>query len=59
VTPKRIAVIDDDLHIRQVLAAALGDEGYETILLPNAQEAAAYLRTTVPDLIFLDIVGVS
>lgn len=52
---KRIAVIDDDPDIRALLAEALSDEGYETALLATAQEAAAYLRANVPDLIFLDI----
>lgn len=52
---QRIAVIDDDPTVRQLLSAALGDEGYEIALLPSAQEAATYLRSTVPDLIFLDI----
>lgn len=53
--PKRIAVIDDDLGVRRVLQAALEDEGYGTILLPTALEAAVSLSTTVPDLVFLDI----
>jgi hypothetical protein len=30
VTLKRIAVIDDDSHIRQILAAARDDEGYKS-----------------------------
>jgi CheY-like chemotaxis protein len=55
VARKRIAVIDDDPTIRELLDAALRDEGYEITLLPAAQEAATYLRTNVPDLIFLDI----
>ena len=52
---KRIAVIDDDPTIRALLSALLGDEGFKPVLLANAHEAAAYLRTSVPDLIFLDI----
>lgn len=53
--PKQIAVIDDDEAIRRLVEATLAEEGYEMLLLGSAEAAAAALRTTVPDLIFLDI----
>jgi CheY-like chemotaxis protein len=53
--PKQIAVIDDDGAIRRLVEATLSEEGYEMLLLGSAEAAAAALRTTVPDLIFLDI----
>ena len=53
--PKQIAVIDDDEGIRRMVEATLAEEGYSLLLLGSAAAAAEALRTTVPDLIFLDI----
>ena len=51
----RIAVIDDDADFRELMAEALGDNGWE--ILPSANPAGIYdlLRVTAPDLIVLDL----
>ena len=54
-TSKTIMVVDDDESILSFLSFSLKGEGYNVIEAGNAQRALATLKTTVPDLILLDI----
>lgn len=50
-----IAVIDDDLHINNMLCELLGREGYEVIRAFSGGEALAALEEKTPDLVLLDL----
>lgn len=50
-----IAVIDDDLHINNMLCELLTREGYEVVRAFSGDEALAVLEKTTPDLVLLDL----
>ncbi|MEN9937681.1 MAG: chemotaxis protein CheY [Chloroflexota bacterium] len=50
-----ILVIDDDPSIRDVVAAALDDEGYTVLSAANGAEALEVLEQIVPVLVLLDM----
>lgn len=50
-----IAVIDDDMHINDMLCELLQREGYEVIRAFSGGEALAVLEKTKPDLVLLDL----
>lgn len=52
---KKIAIIDDDSHINQVLREVLEREGYGVIQAWSGTEALMLLERTRPDLILLDL----
>jgi two-component system response regulator CssR len=51
----RIAVVDDDANIRQIVCAYLQKEGYQTISLDSAEAAWELWQSSPPDLWVLDI----
>jgi DNA-binding response OmpR family regulator len=51
----RIAVIDDEPHIRDLLALALGHAGYEVRSAADAASGLELVRTWEPDLVVLDV----
>lgn len=51
----RIAIVDDDYHIRNLVEIYLQKESYQTIGLENAEDAVELLRNNPPDLWVLDI----
>jgi DNA-binding response OmpR family regulator len=51
----RILVVEDDTVIREVLADALSDEGYEVRTAVEGREALDVLPTWQPDLVILDV----
>jgi len=51
----RIAVVDDDEHIRQLIEAYLKKENYQTIGLGSAEEAWQLWRTNPPTMWVMDI----
>lgn len=56
VTTKRILLIDDELHIRQIVKAcleALG--GWEVVLAASGQEGLVKVASEKPDAILLDV----
>lgn len=53
--PYRIAIVDDDVNIRQIVEAYLKKEGYETIGMESAEEALQLWESNPPDLWVLDI----
>jgi len=52
---KKILVIDDDLNVRDYLAAVFKDNGYEVCVAREAEQGLAQARAEHPDLITLDI----
>lgn len=52
---KRILVVDDDEHLRQVLVAVLSQGGYEVDGAPDGQDALAQLDAHPYDLIVSDL----
>ena len=53
--PRTILIADDDPHIRELLAFALGKAGLDTVEASDGEEALARAATHKPDLIVLDI----
>ena len=51
----RILVIDDDPDIRQVIAYALGDEGYQVDQASDGRVALELVSHQHPDIILLDM----
>jgi CheY-like chemotaxis protein len=57
-TPRRVLIVDDDIDIREALAEALSDEGYETRMAANGRDALQLLRsdaTSRESVILLDL----
>ncbi len=52
---KNILVVDDERSIRDILSAALKDEGFRVRLASNGQEGIDLVRAERPDVILLDI----
>ena len=53
--PRTILIVDDDPHIRQLLAFAFGKAGLDTIEAGDGEEALAQAERHAPDLVLLDI----
>jgi DNA-binding response OmpR family regulator len=51
----KILVVDDDLDILEVLKFLLRKNGYEVILLSEAQKVIETVKETTPDIVLLDI----
>jgi len=52
---RRVLVIDDDVHTRQLFTAVLGAEGYQIRTARDGLEAFATIEQEAPDLILLDL----
>ncbi len=52
----RLLLVEDDERIRQALALALADEGYEVIEAASGEEALDLLVSTRVDVVLLDLV---
>src|SRR5688572_1337883 len=55
VDKKRVLVIDDDLPIRGMLAAALRQHGYQVLLAGDGAEGQRALTIHHPDVVLLDL----
>ena len=53
--PKRILIVDDEQDIRTYLSTLLEDQGFETVLAKDGEEAMQKIQAGPPDLITLDI----
>jgi two-component system OmpR family response regulator len=53
--PHRILIVDDDPHIRQLLAFALEKAGFATCEASDGEAALAIAAGTAPDMVVLDI----
>ncbi len=51
----KVLVVDDELHIRELVAFILDDSGYEIRGVPDGFEALRVLESWTPDVILLDI----
>lgn len=51
----KILVVDDEKPIRDVLSAALRDEGYQVDVAANGEEGLQKMQTESPQAVFLDI----
>lgn len=51
----RILVVDDEPHIRRVLSAVLGSQGYEVLLASDGAEGLVELGADGVDLVILDL----
>lgn len=54
-TMKNILIIDDDIHIGDMLENALTKQGYSVFRAYSGTEALLFLSGTTPDLILLDL----
>ena len=52
---KTIAIIDDDIHIGNMLEEVLAKEGYGVLRAYSGTEALMLLATQTPDLVLLDL----
>lgn len=52
---KTIAVIDDDIHIGDILTEVLTQEGYSVLRAYSGTEALYLLSQNKPDLVLLDL----
>ena len=52
---KKILIVDDEEDIRTYLSTLLGDQGFETLLAKDGEEAWKRVSEGSPDLITLDI----
>lgn len=50
-----VLIVDDEADIRELVGGILEDEGHETRLAANSDEALQQIESRVPRLIFLDI----
>lgn len=53
--PKKIMIVDDELHIVKYLESIFHDNGYETCAASDGREAMEVLEEENPDLITLDL----
>lgn len=51
----KILIIDDEAPIRDVLSAALNDEGYQVEVAADGEAGLAAIRNYNPEIVFLDI----
>ncbi|MEX5614380.1 response regulator, partial [Pseudomonas syringae] len=50
-----ILIIDDDVHVRDLLEVLLQNQGYRTLTAESGELALAMIKRQAPDLILLDI----
>lgn len=50
-----ILIVDDEADIRELVAGILSDEGHETRMAANADDALSAINDRIPRLVFLDI----
>ena len=52
---EKILIVDDEEDIRTYLSTLLGDQGFETLLAKDGEEAWRQVEANSPDLVTLDI----
>lgn len=53
--PPRILVVEDDVAVRDAMAASLRADGHEVLALPDGTELDRHLHEFRPDLVVLDV----
>ncbi|SFS55762.1 response regulator transcription factor [Paenibacillus sp. BC26] len=51
----KIALVDDDVHIRELVRLYLSDEGFEIVEFANGEEAWLYVKENPVDMVIMDI----
>ncbi len=51
----RVLVVEDEEHIRSIIAQSLSDEGYKVVTAQDGAAALALIEKWEPDLIILDL----
>ncbi len=54
-TKKKLLIVDDESHIRELYKAEFDMEGYEVVLASSGPEALSMIENSKPDLVVLDI----
>ena len=54
-TKKRVLVIDDEAHIRRVIALKLQKRGYEVMMASNGEEGLEMIKRQEPNVVITDI----
>ncbi len=54
-TKKKILIVEDDEAISRLLSLSLTQEGFKTTVVQDNQSALRELKTTIPDIILLDL----
>ncbi|MCP4650434.1 MAG: response regulator [PVC group bacterium] len=54
--PKKILVVDDEVHVLKLLESRLRANGYEVITASDGEEGLQKVSSENPDLIILDVV---
>ena len=52
---KRVLAVDDNEDLLTLIAAALGDEGYDVVTCRRSRDAYSQAKSTRPDVILLDV----
>ncbi len=52
---KRIVVVDDDAQLAELMQEFLTDEGYDVQVCSQGDQAFAVVKSSMPDLIILDV----
>ncbi len=52
---KRIVVVDDDAQLAELMQEFLTDEGYNVQVCSQGDQAFAVVKSSMPDLIILDV----
>ena len=52
---KRVLIVDDDIHLSQVLARSLERQGYQSRVAANGHEALAETSAFIPEWVVLDL----
>lgn len=53
--PKKILVVDDEVHIVRILRDTLSRRGYDVVTAADGDEAVKVAVSEVPDLVFMDV----
>lgn len=54
-TKKKVCIIDDDAHLREIYLMKFDQEGFDVSLATNGEEGMSVIRTERPDIILLDL----
>jgi CheY-like chemotaxis protein len=52
---KKVLVIDDEAHIRRVIALKLKNRGYQVLMAVNGEEGLNMIKTQKPNVVITDI----
>ncbi len=53
--PLNVLIVDDQAGVRHLLDAVVKEEGHQSFMGANGLEAVEFVKSSTPDLIFMDI----